>query len=87
MSTDYGLKCADCNQVIIQENLSKWAVEPLVEAAEHIERFMAAFDRVSELSMEISAYWCSYDLPALLRWIAQHSHHKLIVVDEYGKEY
>ena len=87
MSTDYGLKCVDCDATYVGDNMKKWAVDPLPEEAEAIKRFMDALDRLSHISLEVSAYWYTDDLIGFLRWIAQHSTHKLVVVDEYGKEY
>jgi hypothetical protein len=90
MSTDYGLKCIDCNKSICPDNLGEYAVHDALKAISalaNLRRAISAVSSIGVLDVEVSAYWCPQMFNYFLDWALEHHQHKLVVVDEYGKEY
>jgi len=88
MSTDYGLKCLDCNKSIVPENLGSYAINDVLKAVSALADLKRAVIAVSvgTLQVEVSAYWCPESFDDLLDFAAEHHQHELVIVDEYGRE-
>jgi len=89
MSTDYGLRCVDCDSNRVQENLGRYAIEDILKAVPALARLkQAAIEAsVGVLDIELSCYCVPYMFNDFLDWVVEHHEHKLVMVDEYGDEY
>jgi hypothetical protein len=89
MSTDYGLKCLDCDKSIVQDNMRQYEANDALNAVIALAALKRAINDVSSygcLSVDVSADWCTFGFDRFLDWIYKHYQHRLVVVDEYGKE-
>lgn len=90
MSTDYGLKCVDCDKSFVPDNLGSYAIHDAlraVNALADLRRAQKAIRSFGVMEVEVSAYWCPERFNDFLDWVEEHHQHKLVVVDEYDEEY
>ena len=88
MSTDYGIRCVDCNIDKVPDNLKRYAIEDIFEAVPALVNLKKAADDASigVLMIEVSTD-CVQGFSDFLEWIVEHHQHKLVMVDEYGDIY
>ena len=85
MSTDYGLRCLDCMEDCVNENMGEYAAQIAMDGAEQLVALYEWY-RTQSVSVEISAYWC-HNLVDFIEWLNLHKGHRFVIVDEYGKEH
>ena len=83
MSTDYGIKCLDCNDEYITEYLGEYMISDVIEQSSSIKTFFDSYKNVG-VSIDVTAYWCPNGLTDLFEFISKHADHKLVEINEYG---
>jgi hypothetical protein len=85
MSTDYGLKCKQCDKSIVPDNMRSYDIDYIVK---HLPDLVALGKAHNALRayIYITTHWCD-NFNDFLDWIVAHETHPLVVVDEYGDEH
>jgi hypothetical protein len=84
MSTDYGLRCIECDADLVLEGLHKWGAEI---ARDRRALIRTLYVSAVALEADVSTYWLpggAVALEQLSDFIGAHEGHTLVVVDEYG---
>lgn len=85
MSTDYGFRCVDCGDTLI-DSYGQWAMASMYLSLPQLTAFAQAYDALREsfVDFRISSDYGDVDIDKLLVFLRKHGGHVLLIVDEYG---
>lgn len=87
MSTDYGLRCKQCNSDVVPDNMRMYGIDIIKRDILALIELGKVYPKLDGGDVEIHAYWCDYGFKDFLTWLVTHENHALVVVDEYGHEH